>query len=183
MGKEISLTSVYQAMRRRLASAIRSLVRPSDVEDILQEAFLRCYEASSTRRVEHPSAYLLRTAVNLAINHTARSSQRLNTSLDDFAEDSSVEDSHDLEKQAIQRERLALYCRAVAELPLQCRRAFLLKKVYGLSQKEIASYLKISENTVEKHIAKGLLHCATRIQQIDSETSLTRGKLRSGIHG
>ena len=183
MSKEIGLASVYQAMRRRLASAVRSLVGPSDVEDILQEAFLRCYEASGTRRVEHPSSYLLRTALNLAINHTARAGQRLNTSLDEFAEYSSVESPIDIEKQAIQRERLGLYCGAVAELPLQCRRAFLLKKVYGLSQREIASYLKISENTVEKHVAKGLLHCATRIQQADSDTGTARSRSRGGNHG
>jgi len=31
------------------------------------------------------------------------------------------------------------------------------KRVYGLSQKEIAQYLSLSESTVEKHVAKGLL--------------------------
>jgi RNA polymerase sigma-70 factor (ECF subfamily) len=183
MGNEIGLTSVYQKMRRRLASAVRSLVGPSDVEDILQEAFLRCYEASSTRRVEHPSSYLLRTAVNLAINHTTRADQRLNTSFDDSAEELNPDGSVDIERQAIQRERLALYCRAVAELPLQCRRAFLLKKVYGLSQREIATYLKISENTVEKHVAKGLLHCATRIRETESDSGTARRRSLSGHHG
>jgi RNA polymerase sigma factor (sigma-70 family) len=183
MGNEIGLTSVYQKMRRRLASAVRSLVGPSDVEDILQEAFLRCYEASSTRRVEHPSSYLLRTAVNLAINHTTRADQRLNTPFDDSAEELNLDGSVDIEKQAIQRERLALYCRAVAELPLQCRRAFLLKKVYGLSQREIATYLKISENTVEKHVAKGLLHCATRIRETESDSGTARRRSLSGHHG
>jgi RNA polymerase sigma-70 factor (ECF subfamily) len=71
----------------------------------------------------------------------------------------------------------------VAQLPLQCRRAFLLKKVYGLSQKEIAGYLGISESTVEKHVAKGLLHCATRIREIDSGTGIARHRSRSGNHG
>jgi RNA polymerase sigma factor (sigma-70 family) len=183
MGKDFGITAVYQKMRRRLASAVRSLVGPAEVEDILQEAFLRCYEASGSRRVEHPSSYLLRTAVNLAINHTARAGQRLNTSLDDLDDDAGLEGPVDVEKQAIQRERLALYCQAVAELPLQCRRAFLLKKVYGLSQQEIAGYLGVSESTVEKHVAKGLLHCATRIREIDSGAGIARRRSRSGNHG
>jgi RNA polymerase sigma factor (sigma-70 family) len=183
MGKDFGIAAAYQRIRRRLASAVRSVVGPAEVEDILQEAFLRCYEASGTRRVEHPSSYLLRTAVNLAINHNERAGQRLSTSLEECDLDSGLESPIDLEKQAIQRERLALYCQAVAELPVQCRRAFLLKKVYGLSQKDIAAYLGISENTVEKHIAKGLLHCATRIREIDSETGVARQRSRGGHHG
>lgn len=183
MGEEFSLASVYQKMRRRLAAAVRSLVGPSEVEDILQEAFLRCYEASNSRCVEHPSSYLLRTAVNLAINHTASAGQRLGSSIDPALIDTGLESPFDIEKQAMQRERLAIYCRAVAELPLQCRRAFLLKKVYGLSQQEIAAYMGITESTVEKHVAKGLLHCATRVKEIESDVGLHRGQTRRSRHG
>jgi DNA-directed RNA polymerase specialized sigma24 family protein len=38
----------------------------------------------------------------------------------------------------------------------RCRRAITLRKIYGWSQKEIAVEMSLSENTVEKHIAKGL---------------------------
>ena len=44
-------------------------------------------------------------------------------------------------------------------LPVQCRRVFVLKKVYSYSQKEIAEELGISEKSVEKHMALGLQRC------------------------
>jgi RNA polymerase sigma-70 factor (ECF subfamily) len=44
-----------------------------------------------------------------------------------------------------------------------------LKKVYGLGQREIAAYMGISESTVEKHVAKGLMLCA---QFMDDEESI-----------
>ncbi len=44
----------------------------------------------------------------------------------------------------------------VAGLPAKCRQAFLLRKVEGLSQREVAQRMGISENTVEKHVGKGL---------------------------
>lgn len=169
MTEQLGIAGAYKKMQRRLAAAVRKLVAPAEVEDILQEAFLRCYEADGVRPVEHPSSYLLKTAINLAINHSSRAERRLTCSIEVALPDSEPMSDFDLEQQAIHRERLALYCRAVAELPLQCRRVFLLKKVYGLRQSEIASYLGISENTVEKHIAKGLLHCAERIDEIAIE--------------
>src|SRR3546814_4149962 len=44
----------------------------------------------------------------------------------------------------------------IAALPAKCREAFVLRKVQGLSQREIAGRMRISENTVEKHVGKGL---------------------------
>jgi len=64
-----------------------------------------------------------------------------------------------VESEVDSQERFLHFCRAVRALPLQCRRAFILKKVYGLSQREIAAYLEISESTVEKHVARGTLDC------------------------
>src|SRR5205809_15602 len=57
------------------------------------------------------------------------------------------------------RKRLNAFCRAVDSLPPVCRRACVLRKVYRLSQVEIGAVLGVSENTVEKHVAKGLVRC------------------------
>ena len=48
-------------------------------------------------------------------------------------------------------QRLGQGREAVRQLPEQCRRVFVLKKVYGYSQREIAKELSLSESTVEKH--------------------------------
>src|SRR3546814_9854018 len=44
----------------------------------------------------------------------------------------------------------------IAALPAKCREAFVLRKVQGLSQREIAGRMRIRANTVEKHVGKGL---------------------------
>ena len=44
----------------------------------------------------------------------------------------------------------------LANLPPKCREAFALRKVEGLSQREVALRMGVSENTVEKHVGKGL---------------------------
>jgi len=49
--------------------------------------------------------------------------------------------------------------RAIAALPPQCAKVFVLRKMQGLSQKEIAARLNISVRTVENHVALGLVRC------------------------
>jgi RNA polymerase sigma-70 factor (ECF subfamily) len=54
---------------------------------------------------------------------------------------------------------------AIQSLPERCRQVFTLRKIYGLSQKEIAQKLSISENTVEVQGAIGIRKCAEYFQR------------------
>jgi RNA polymerase sigma factor (sigma-70 family) len=49
---------------------------------------------------------------------------------------------------------------AVGALPERCRQVLTLRLLYGLSQKEIATELRISEHTVKAQLAKGMRRCA-----------------------
>ncbi len=154
------LLAVFLGCRTSLTRLVGRIVNRHDVDDILQEAFMRSYEAAGKAAIRNPRAFLLRTATNLALNHVSRSSNKLNTQIEDL----SLPEVYQLttespESQLDSNQRFVTFCRAVGGLPEQCRRAFILKKVYGLSQQEIADRLGITQSTVEKHIAKGLMMC------------------------
>jgi RNA polymerase sigma-70 factor (ECF subfamily) len=160
---------LFLRFRDRLSRAVSRIVQPNDVEDIVQETFLRCYQASAKAPIRHPRAFMLTTAKNLALNHVAKADNRLVrgvASLDDSAVPLYRERQDNCEPE--RSEEFLLLCRAVRTLPLQCRRAFILKKVYGLSRKEIASYMGIAESTVQKHVAKGVLICAEFLERVDA---------------
>ena len=85
-------------------------------------------------------------------------------------------------EQVASNEEFALFCEAVRHLPVKCRRVFVLKKVYGYSQIEIAKKLNISIGTVEKHISQGIKRCTYFMQQHSStEDGLKKG-LEQGGH-
>jgi RNA polymerase sigma factor (sigma-70 family) len=145
---------------RGLLAIFGRIVKRHDVDEMLQEAFMRSFEAAGKASIRNPRAFLLRTATNLALNHVSRASNKLNTQIEDLA----LPEVHQLtiespEAQLDANQRFITFCRAVGGLPEQCRHAFILKKVYGLSQREIAERLGIAQGTVEKHIAKGLMMC------------------------
>ena len=57
-------------------------------------------------------------------------------------------------------EDIQLLIEAIQLLPDRCRQIFTLRKIYGLSQKEISARLGISEHTVEAQGAIGIRKCA-----------------------
>lgn len=158
------LLSAFLDFRDVLARLIARIVRTQDVDDILQETFIRTYVASRKTQIRHPRAFMLRTARNLALNQVTSAHYTRMKHTEDFSSSSVNTATETLECQLESRERFLDFCRAVRQLPPQCRRVFVLKKVYGLSQREIAQYLDIAESTVEKHVAKGLLACMQSMQ-------------------
>jgi RNA polymerase sigma-70 factor (ECF subfamily) len=142
----------------------RFLSRPDDIDDVVQETFLRAYNAEQGTRIHTPKAFLFKIARNLALNELRRSSTVITNYIADLGETEVLSEQASLEEQVEERERLAVFCKAAAALPMQCRRAFLLRKVYGLSQQEIARELNISVSTVEKHLATGLMKCSAYMQ-------------------
>jgi RNA polymerase sigma factor (sigma-70 family) len=137
----------------------RYIHQPQDIEDIVHETFLRTYAAGISTQIQSPRAFLFKTAKNLALKHLDKSSVRLTDYVGDLDALEVSMDEFSTEAQVETQERFLAFCRAVRTLPLQCRRVFILRKVYGLTQKEVAEQLEISISTVEKHLAQGIIKC------------------------
>lgn len=158
---------VYMSMRGILARAVSRIVPPDDVEDIVQETYVRLARIAPSGHVRHSRSYLLQTARNLALDHIKRHEFRFGTSWDESSEaDSGLHPSKadPVYDETVSQEEFGRFCEAVRMLPLQCRRVFVLKKVYGYSQRDIARELGLAESTVEKHVAKALALCARALR-------------------
>ena len=152
--------------RRVIASLLRK-IRPSaslqDIEDILQDTYINTYQSSLKQTIRFPKAFMVKTAIRLANRHiTVAQRTDLHEHIDDISDQELIAYgvhgfSNEIEQEVLRREDFGFLCEAVDQLPPQCRRVFILKKIYGLSQREIAQKLNLTESTVEKHVAKGLL--------------------------
>jgi RNA polymerase sigma factor (sigma-70 family) len=183
MARAKSIDKLYLSLRGGLAHAVVGIVPPKEVEDIVQETYVRVCQIEKSDSIRTPQSYLFKTARNLALDYVKRSESRLADSLDENSDPWLTEAEGPADatfEQAASNEEFALFCDAVRHLPLQCRRAFVLRKVYGYSQREIAREMSVSENTVEKHIALGLKRCTYYMQQFDHEHPRTAQAGRSG---
>ena len=146
------------ALKRFLKRFIKSR---EGADDLAQEAFLRAFAAESDRAIIAPKAFLFKVAKNLALNELAKQSSAAIEPLGDFEGQEVLADSNQaaVDDAVDGRERIRMLARAIAALPPQCAKVFILRKMQGLSQKEIAARLNISVRTVENHVALGLVRC------------------------
>ncbi len=138
---------------------LRILKRPQDVDDIAQETFIRAIKSETRNEIEFPRAYIYRIARNLAFEVLSKK----HIQLTEYIEDCSLEDlpmsDEVVENEVAVNERMRKVKEAIADLPPQCQRVFIMHKIYGFKYREIASQLGISMSTVEKHIISGLRKC------------------------
>lgn len=182
----MELGAIYLSFRNALARAISHIVPPRDIDDIVQETYVRVCQVEQKEDIKYPRSFLFKTAKNLALDYVKSAGNRLNQSLEDEDQPGAVsgeEGYNETYRAVAAKEEFALFCEAVRCLPVQCRRAFILKKVYGFSQKEIADYMNISESTVEKHIENGMKRCSYYMTNVSGQPVPAAQKVRKTSRG
>jgi len=147
----------FQVCREGLVRSIMKMcARQQDVDDILQETYLRAFSANKKSRINSPQDYLFVVSRNLVIKGLSRQSREIATEIDEAllgADDSAI----DVELHY--RKKFEVFNNALRSLPENHRRAILLRKYYGLSHGEIAKKMNVSVSSVEKYIASGIKRC------------------------
>jgi RNA polymerase sigma-70 factor (ECF subfamily) len=128
-----------------------------DVDDIIQETYTRLIAAESVAHVLDPKSYAFQTAGSVVLDHLRRMKVVSISSVPDLDYLEVVSDDPSPERQVIDRDELQRLAQAIAGLPAKVREVFTLRRVYGLSQREVAAKMGLSESTVEKHMSKGFL--------------------------
>lgn len=130
-----------------------------DVDDVVQEAFLRVLRARGAGELHAPKAFLFATARNLALDQLRRHQVSRTDSLVE-ADLSNVLDDHESIPETVARnQELALVTEAIQSLPQRCRQVMTLRIVYGLTQRVIGEKLGISDRTVAAQLAIGTKKC------------------------
>jgi len=170
---ESAMLEVYLSCETSLKRFLFGFSRkPEDVDELAQETFLRTCVVERTAEIKSPKAYLFRVARNIALRELTKKNRQLTDYLEESVDEQPLDSEASLEEELIAQQKLKHCCEAIADLPEQCRRVFLLRKVHALSHKEISVQLGISISTVEKHIAKGVDRYTHYIQSIEQNSEL-----------
>jgi RNA polymerase sigma factor (sigma-70 family) len=139
----------------------RSLPSQVDVDDLVQDTYVRLLKAKGKRSIRHTKGLLFAIARNLVHDFFR---QKNDANVVPITENDAVcvflGNDENLVEAVCRREELALLTDAINSLPERCREVIMLRKIKGLSQREIAELLGIAEHTVESLAAKGVRRCA-----------------------
>ncbi|CRM00356.1 MULTISPECIES: sigma-70 family RNA polymerase sigma factor [Pseudomonas] len=153
-------TGFFEHYEELIGTWTRRLKNRQQAEDIAHDTFVRVLESASTEVVQ-PRAYLHQTARNIAVDAYRREDRREAIALE--ALDQSPLNSGDPEQFMHAIQLADSVERALAELPLTCRKVFIWQKIEGLTQQEIAERLGLSKNMVEKYMIRTLRHLRDRL--------------------
>jgi RNA polymerase sigma-70 factor (ECF subfamily) len=147
----------HEALRAWLSGRFPGI---TDVENLVQETMTRVWQTRMNTAVSSPRSLLFTTAHNLAIDQLRRQQIVPMQPLTEIADLRVYEESPTPAEATSHNQELELLTQALQSLPEKCRQVLTLRKIYGLSQKEIAARLNISEHTVEAQVGNGMRRCA-----------------------
>ncbi|MGE0410242.1 MAG: RNA polymerase sigma factor [Amphiplicatus sp.] len=135
---------------------VRLSVQPADVDDILQESLARALEADGKNPLEFPKSYLFTVSRNIVFEQQERRSREVQWEIDEAILESKTAPTDD---EIHYRRMMEVFWEAMATLPKAHQQAILLRRIYGLSHKDIANKMNVSISSVEKYFAQGIKRC------------------------
>ncbi|SDA35419.1 RNA polymerase sigma factor [Sphingomonas sp. NFR15] len=127
-----------------------------DVDDVVQESYAILAGLQSVDHIHHPRIYFFEVAKSVILQSFRQSRVVAFSAIAEFDALLIPDEMPSPEAIAAGRQELGRLSELIDALPPKCREAFVLRKVRGFSQREVASAMSVSENTVEKHIGKAL---------------------------
>lgn len=128
----------------------------SDIEDLLQDVYVRVYEAAQRQIPEKAKPFVFTTARNLLIN---RVRDRNVVPIDAVADLDALNIAMDLpgpDRTTVARDELRRLSEAIDRLPPHCRDVIVLRRIENLTRGEIALRLGLAETTVSSYLTEAI---------------------------
>jgi RNA polymerase sigma-70 factor (ECF subfamily) len=120
-------------------------------EEIVQDLFVQLLENKSLDKVEFIDRFLIRSVKFKCIDFLRKKQTSNHVAFEQLTESDLVSENIESEE-----ELHALFDYLIANLPPKTKEVFLLVRQSGLSYKEVAAKLKISDKTVENQMSRAL---------------------------
>lgn len=158
------LDKLFRRHREELLAFAERKGHYDNAEDLVQDAFLRLLQHADLPAVNNHRAYLFKITSNLSADQFRRPSLELidhdHTEYDHFACPLPLP-----ETVAESRQSYQFSLQALQDLPDIVRTCFLLHRIDGIPQAEIAKAFNLPRRTVERYCAKALAHCCARLRE------------------
>jgi RNA polymerase sigma factor (sigma-70 family) len=131
-------------------------VPPGDIDDLLQEVYVRMQAHQANTPIEHLDRYLFTVAASVLTDRARKQAVRFSSAHESLEEIHHPAEERTPERVLLDREALDVITAAIAELPTRTRDVFVLHRFEEMTCNRIAAQLGLSISAVEKHLMKAL---------------------------
>jgi RNA polymerase sigma-70 factor (ECF subfamily) len=144
----------------------------SEVADLVQEALTRVYSAAKNKRPKEARNFLFVTARNIFFDEARRAKVVTIETVAEYEDVNIQYDSIAPEEHVSAGQEWKMLNQALDLLSPKNKEVIMMRRVYGYSQRETASKLKMTEAAVESHIKHGILKLADVFLKIKKNTEI-----------
>lgn len=156
------LTEHESALRQFIAKRVGCIHIASD---IMQKTAEKLLNQKKSLQIENQQAYLYKAASNEVISHY-RSEERRCYYESQSAQIAAEHNERSGDKILAASQELQILQQALSELPLLTQKIFMLYRVDGVKQRDIAKQLNLNLSTIEKRLAIAMKHCRMRLSEL-----------------
>lgn len=161
------VSELFREHNRVLVGYLRSrLGSLQEAKEVAQEAYVRVLQLHEPGAPGLLRAYLFKTAANLAVDRLRhrRVRQRSEEQPQLFEElNPTGGELDDPAEQLLAREQADQLLRFLQELPTKCQQVMNLHRFEGISQRDVALRLGISERMVRRYVTYAMVYCRLRL--------------------
>jgi RNA polymerase sigma factor (sigma-70 family) len=148
-----------QPLEGGLRGYLKGIAHSSDVEDLVQESYLRLLRLREQGRMRSARGLLFTVARNAAYDLFRRRVRATESPVTENETGRVLDERPGTAEIVSRSQEIELLADAIDALPERCRAVFLLRQFENLSQREIATKLGIAEHTVESQLTKAFRRC------------------------
>lgn len=127
-----------------------------EIDDIVQEIYARLAACPSVDHIHNPRSYVHRMAGGVVTDYVRRQKVVPMLAVEDYEAVGATSADPSPEAVVLHRDQLNRLARIFSRLPPTVAEVFRLRRIEGLSQKDVARRLGLAESTIEKRMARGV---------------------------
>ena len=128
-----------------------------EIDDIIQDTYARLICVASVEEIRNVRNYMFQTAHSVLVSYIRRSKVVDLHAVSDIDALATIGDELSPEAHVIGRDELRRLAKAISNMPRRVQDVFVARRIRGMSQREAASELGLSENTVEKYMCRSII--------------------------
>lgn len=151
---------------------MRKAYHREDVDDLVQETFMKAHKVSDWKDVKNPEAFLVRIAGNAYHDHIRKESRNIADCSTD-ATMAEVEANQPTPEHTVSmKQQIKELEMVVNSLTPRVKQSLILIRILNVSYAEASEIMNISISTLESHVAKGMGECRRKLNRVSPNATI-----------